>query len=459
MTARPGEWQLLGHGRDPVPGEPAHAQRLAEGYGTTADDIERLSGRLRRMSDLDGWTGEAARTFAEAAGDLAADLGDAERRYRKLAEAVSGWVAPLTRARDESAAALRAAGTAEEDRRRHADEPCASVLDLTPDQLAAQRQHTATHDDAVQRLEAARRRLDEALDELDGAAKRVAARIRDASGYGSDGVWDDVSGWVRDHAPLLERIATWAGRIALALAAITVVVLLVVAAPAALLAGALFWAALAAGAVQLGAHVAMLASDVEGVTWLDIGMDLIGLATAGAGAWIARGVSEAVPLLRGQIAQVAGSSAHAAREVLEAGAANWTRAGNATRIGDPANPLQQWGRRYLDDAAERSAEAGRQAADDVHAGAVAHAPRADRLAALDADLATDLAELHRLGAMQTSPPLRLAVDDLARQAGRAVTANQIGAGAQLADATDVLVVEWKEPLVDVTSDALWHLTD
>ncbi|SDF21943.1 hypothetical protein SAMN05660662_1395 [Blastococcus aurantiacus] len=459
MTARAGDWQLLGHGRDPVPGEPAHAQRLAEGYGTTADDIERLSGQLRRMSDLDGWTGEAARKFAEAAGDLAEDLSDAERRYRELAEAVHGWVAPLTRARDESAGALRDAETAEEDRRRYANDPYESVVDPTPDQLAAQRQHTAARDDAVQRLEAARRRLDEALDDLDSAAERVAGRIRDASEHGNDGFWDNVGGWVRDHAVLLDRIATWAGRIALALAVITIAVLVLVAAPAALLMSALFWGAFAAGAVQFGAHAAMMASGVEGVTWVDIGMDVLGLVTAGAGQWIAKGLGKAVPLLRSDVAQAADDSARAAQEVLEAGAANYTRAGNATHIADPANPLRQWGQQYLDDAAERASQAGRQAADDVHAGAVTQAPRASQVTALDADVARELAELQRLGGMQLSAPLRLGLDDLVQQGHRAVTLNQVSTGAQLADGTDDLVVEWQDPLVDATSDAYWHLAD
>lgn len=459
MTARAGDWQLLGHGRDPVPGEPAHAQRLAEGYGTTADDIERLGGQLRRMSDLDGWTGEAARKFAEAAGDLAEDLGDAERRYRELAEAVTGWVAPLSRARDESAGALRDAEAAEEARRRYANDPYESVVDPTPDQLAAQRQHTAARDDAVQRLEAARRRLDEALDELDGAAERVAGRIRDASEYGNDGFWDNAGGWVRDHAPLLERIATWAGRIALALAVITIAVLVFVAAPAALLMGALFWLSVGAGAVQLGVHSAMMASDAGDVSWLDIGMDVVGLATAGLGGLLARGVSRAVPGLRGLVAQGADDSARSAQEALEAGAANYTRASNATNITDPANNLRQWGQQYLDDAAERATQAGRQAADDVQAGVVTQASRADRLTALDADLATDLAELQRLGGMPMAPALRDGLDDLLLQGSRAATANQANLGVQLADSTDDLVVEWKDPLVGVTSDAYWRLTD
>lgn len=459
MTARAGDWQLLGHGRDPVPGEPAHAQRLADGYETTADDIERLSGQLRRMADLDGWTGEAARKFAEAADDLAEDLSDAERRYRELAEAVNGWVTPLSQARDESAAALRTAESAEEDRRRYATDPYQDVVDPTPDQQAAQRQHNAARDEAEQRLEQARRRLGEALDELDSAAERVAGRIHDASQYGNDGLWDNVGGWVRDHAALLEDIAKWAGRIALALAAITLVVLLFVAAPAALLMGALFWAAFAAGAVQLGAHVAMMTSGVDGVTWLDIGMDIVGLATAGAGQWIAKGLSRAVPLLRGGIAQSADDAARTAQEVLESGMANYTRAGNATHIADPANPLRQWGQQYLDDAAERATQAGRQAADDIRAGAVTQAARTDRLTAVDADLATDLAELQRLGGMQLSGPVREGLDDLVRQGGYAVRANQVSLGVQAADSFDDLAVEWKDPTVNWLGHRYWQLTD
>lgn len=462
MSARAGEWHLLGHGRDPVPGEPAHVDRLAQGYRATADDIERLTGRLRRLGNLDGWVGEAAEKFAEAADDLAADLGGAERRYRELADAVRGWVGPLSRARDESAGALREAEAAADDQRRYSHDPYAGLADPTPDQLAAQQRWAAAGDDADERRAQAQRRLDDALQDLDRAAEEVAGRIADAAEHGRDGFWDDVGGWVRDHAEVLERIATWAGRIALVLAVITVAVLLIVAAPAALLMGALFWGAVVAGGVQLVTHSVLKASDAGDVSWLDIGMDIVGLATAGIGTILTKGLGRFVigvrpgtAALRGRAAQQAGGTARTAQDALERGVADYTRAGNATRIGDPTNPLRRWGQQYLDDAGRRVTEAGRQAADGVSAGTVTRVSRTEQVRALDAELATDLAELRRLDDM-LGASLRREVDALARKGSWAVRADATGLGAQLADSADE-GLDWKDPL-ERSASAAWRLT-
>lgn len=466
MSARAGEWHLLGHGRDPVPGEPAHADRLAQGYRATADDIERLAGRLRRLGELDGWTGKAAEKFAEAADDVAADLGAAERRYRELADAVRGWVAPLSRARDESAGALREAETAADDQRRYRHDPYAGVADPTPDQLTAQQRWESAGDDADERRAKAQKRLDDALQDLDRAAEDVAGRIADAAEHGRDRIWDNVGGWVRDHAELLEKVATWAGRIALGLAIITVAVLLIVTAPAALLMGALFWGAVVAGGVQMVTHSVMKASDAGDVSWLDIGMDLVGLVTAGVGRILTHGlgglgglvgVRQGTAALTGRVGQYADGAARTAQQALERGAASYTRAGNATRIGDPANPLRRWGQQSLDDAGDRVAAAGQQAAADVQAGVVTQVSRLAQLRALDVELATDLAELRRLGGMDLAVPLRLELDALVRQGSRAVGMNVTGMATQLAGGADE-VVGWKASVMAWGPDGVWRLT-
>ena len=81
------------------------------------------------------------------------------------------------------------------------------------------------------------------------------------------------------------------------------------------------------------------------------------------------------------------------------------------------------------------------------------------MTAVDARLATDLAELQRLGGMQPSISLPEGLDVLIQQGSRAVALNQASTGVQLADGTDDLVVEWKDPLVGATSAAQWRLSD
>ncbi|MCW2616599.1 MAG: hypothetical protein JWN08_3593 [Frankiales bacterium] len=92
MSARAAEWHLLGHGSDPVPHSTTAVDRLADTYEQTAVAIRESTDRLRRLAELDGWTGDAAEAFAEAADDLHGDLGDAERRYEDAGVALRAFV-------------------------------------------------------------------------------------------------------------------------------------------------------------------------------------------------------------------------------------------------------------------------------------------------------------------------------------------------------------------------------
>jgi transposase-like protein len=191
-------------------------------------------------------------------------------------------------------------------------------------------------------------------------------------------------------------------------------------------------------------------------------MDIVGLATAGIGTVLTKGLGRFVigvrpgtAALRGTVAQIAGGRARTAQDALERGVADYTRAGNATRIGDRANSLRRWGQQYLDHAGGRATDAGRQAADDVHAGTVTRVSRTEQVRALDAELATDLAELRRLDDM-LGGPLHRELEELARMGNWAVRANATGLGAQLADSADEGLA-WKDPL-ERSASAAWRLT-
>jgi uncharacterized protein YukE len=461
VSARPGQWHLLGPASDPVCGEPSEVDRLAGGYESTANDIARLAGQLRKLSQLTGWEGKAAEAFAESAEDLAGDLAKAERRYRDLAAAVRGWSGPLSTARDESAGALRDAVAAEEDRRRHSADLLAGVPDPTPAQVTAQQQQTAAQAAAVRRLRDAQDRLEDAVEALDDAAGRTAQQINSAAEQGGDSWWDDAKGTVRDYANVLSGLADVLSYVAMALAAITLVVVLVATAPAWLIV-----AGVAASAILLGLHSALVLSESGEATWTDVGLDLIGLATAGIGGRLATGVGRALPALRSSVAGLLGRNARAAQEVLEQGAANYGRAGNAMNIGNPSNPLRVWAQEYLDDAAGRVAAEGAEAAARVEAGVVTHAPWLSRLQTLDRELAENLLEIERLGAMPVSADL---LADLGALAGRANTAGQMAwgnLGAQLADSGDQVAsdlggpqaLQWKEGFDRSVQNGLWRLT-
>ena len=467
MSARAGDWHLLGHGRDPVPGEPGHVSRLATGYERTADDIERLAGQLRRLSDLHGWKGDAAEKFGESAQDLAGDLGDARRRYEELARAVRGWVEPLSRARDESLAALREAERAEDDARRYSHDPYAGVAEPTPDQVAASQRRDAARQDALDRKRDAQRRLDSALAELDAAAGRTSEAIRGAAEHGADSAWDNVKGSIRDIAGVLKAIVDVLSWVAMALAAITLVVVLFVGAP--------FWLlalSVGVGLAMLIGRTALVVSESGQATWTDVGMDALGVATAFVGGRLALGAGRTVTGLTAQAGREAADAASTAAMALARGQANYTRASNALRIGNAANPLRVWGQQYVDDAARVAATEGAEAATRVQAGVVTRAPWSERLLRLDRDLAEDLLEVQRLQNLPNTMQVTLSDDIVRGLAGATRTIHQATAfnaanlAVQSADSADQLSetfdgpesLQWKDEFHQDLTEVQWRLT-
>ena len=463
MSARAGEWHLLGHGRDPVPGEPSHASRLADGYAETAADIERLAGRLRRLSDLDGWKGEAAEKFGESAQDLAEDLARAERRYRDLAAAVREWVQPLSTARDESFAALREAEQADDDARRFGHDPFAGIAEPTPDQVLAQQRRQDARDAALASKRAAQRRLDDALRDLDAAAHRVGEKIRGAAEHGSDGMWDNVKGSVRSVAGKLEAIVDVLSYVAMALAAIIIVCALVASAPFALIA-----LAFVVSVAVLGLNLALVLSDSGKATWSDVALDIVGLATAGVGTGLAPGVRAVLPMLRGQVVGHVGHTARAAEMSLQRGFANYARAGNATRIAQPDNPLRRWGQQYLDDAARRASEVGARAAAEVEATALAAPPRWLTAMMLDREMAQALRQAQQLRQVAVAHRLPVVdhLDEVIRHSAVVGAVNVVGTAGTVAGGADQVSgdfggpesLQWKDRWDQSVPTSEWRLT-
>ena len=137
MAYRPSDWSPLA-GSDPVPGDPDEVAAMARHFRDTADEISDQVARLERIASVQGWEGEAARVFTEAAGDLADELGKAQRRHAEVAEAVAGWAEPLRTAQSASLTALREAQAAEQSAAATAGSLLTGVEDPTPEQKDAQ---------------------------------------------------------------------------------------------------------------------------------------------------------------------------------------------------------------------------------------------------------------------------------------------------------------------------------
>jgi hypothetical protein len=291
----------------------------------------------------------------------------------------------------------------------------------------------------------------------------VADAIDAAAEHNDDGMWDNVKGSIRDIADVLKAIVDVLSWVAMALAAITLVVALVAGAPLWLLV-----LSVGVGLAMLIGRTALVVSDSGKATWTDVGMDLLGVATAFFGGRLALGAGKAVTALRGQVADLAGDAARTAAMALARGQANFSRASNALRIGNPANPLRTWGQRYVDDVAQRVATEGTEAAARIEAGAVTRAPWSQRLLRLDRDLAQDLLEVQRLQNL----PLPLSgdvVEGLAvvtRDIRWATGLNVTNLGVQSADSTDQVAdaadgphaLQWKEPMHQDLTEVQWRLT-
>jgi uncharacterized protein YukE len=456
---------LLGQDDDPVPGDSEAVRRLGAGYAATAQEVETLAGRLRRLSGLSEWNGEAAEKFAASAEDTAHELAKAQQRYRKVATATTAWAVPLEEARRQSAGALDDAELADQALRRTAASGPGPGPDATPDQVQAEQDRQQAHDSAQDALDSARRRLDSALAALDDAAEAAAHEIRGAAESFSDSVWDNVKGAMRSvaNALHLKTVVDVLGWVALALAIVAVVAALVLTSPAWL--PALLVAGAVVGVSMLAIHAVLLASDSGDATWADIALDIVGIIPVTAGARIAGRLGRALPTARTAMADAAEAAARTAAAAAESAKPALQAARNAGHIADASNPLRRWADRFVQasgQAVEDAGKASRVPIEDVPDVAPA---LINRLKSLNEDLARNAEELARLGrlpqAAAAADELSEAARDLARLQGlnaAALAAQLADAVNQVADAAGVEAAQWKQQLVDLRRTTAWRLT-
>lgn len=461
MSVRGGQWDLLGHGRDPVPHDPAVVDRLSDTYQQTGLAIRESSVRLQRLADLDGWTGRAAEAFAEAAEDLYGDLADAEQRYVDAGEALRRYVAPVVEARAESWDALQDAERADDARRRNSGSALSGVAEPTPAQLATDEARARRLADAEADLHAARTRLDNALSVLQQAARRAADDIRDAASHGKDGFWDNVKGGLRDFADAvhLKTIVQVVGWVALAVAAVALVIALVATAP-------LWLVAVAAGlgAVLLAGDLILWANGSGDAEWYNVALDVVGLVTLGFARPLTAAATAVTGTARGAAATSRGAAAQADELARLAATPNGVRAANASGIA-PGNNLRIWSDELRAANAASAAGTGTDAANAVRSAVAARPGPLQSVPYLDSDLAQVAAEVQRLRALGVQSP---AIDDalrLAQQQLRAGAGNSwVGFAGNVATGGDLVVeatsAKTTVPVVGAPGDALhWRLSD
>lgn len=233
MSKRTADWQLVGHGDDPVPASQQDVEAVADVFSEQGQAMARAESTLTRISRLDGWCGEAATEFADQARDTRSALGKAATKYTDAGVALDRYADEVGRARTRTWTALTKADNADGIVRANQVSYTDDVADPSPDLLALERQRLARLRDATADLSSARAEVASAVSDLETAARTAAGKIRSASESFKDGFWDNVKGVSRKVVNILVDVLN----VIAIVIAVAIVVLLVVtgAAPALLL--------------------------------------------------------------------------------------------------------------------------------------------------------------------------------------------------------------------------------
>lgn len=276
MTKRHGDWNLLGHDSDPVPGEWSDIQSEARRITGIADDIADQIRRLRAIEDDDQiLKGEYADGLRESCGDVADDLERVHGRFERVGEELEGWWEPVMTARTKTWNALQDAEAAQAviDANPEPDPAPAGSPPPTQDQKDDEELRSGKVSGATSDLGQARTAFDTAMSTYDDKAKKVADAIRDASDDDmKDSRWDKFKNWVDANAGWLKKVAD-----------IISIVVTVVAVIALFCTPAGWILAIVAGIALLGVGIRFALAASGNGSWADFALDLVGVLTLGTG--------------------------------------------------------------------------------------------------------------------------------------------------------------------------------
>jgi hypothetical protein len=265
---------------NPIEGDPTAVKSMAEHYRSIAEAISQAAGILGKV-DKGQTSSKAVDAFVAKAGDLADKLRKTHGRYSGTGDALLDYSAALANAIAEAEPAAAAHNSSASDLgdaeqlQTHYQQLADAATDPT------QQQEYQTQADS-QGTKASGFRSDtgryaaivaQAKSDRDRAAERAISRIDDSTDDGlNDGWFDKFKHWMKENdgwISVVLKVAQWVGT-ALAIAAL----FFPLTAPFA-------WIGL--GVMAL-AFVGDSAKAVAGTgSWLDVGMDAIGILTLGTG--------------------------------------------------------------------------------------------------------------------------------------------------------------------------------
>lgn len=276
MSRRSGEWHLLGHDSDPVPGDWEQIKAEASHLSSVAEQISRQVARLREIEDDDQiLRGEYADGLKQSCGDLADDLDRVHGRFEDVGTELAGWWSPVMTARTQTWNALQDAEAAQQvmDANPAPDPAKPGSPPATDAEKDAEEIRSGKFDGAAGDLAAAKRAFDDAMSTYDDKAKKVADAIKDASDDDmKDSRWDKFKNWVDANAGWLKKVAD-----------IISIVVTVVAVIALFCTPAGWILAVVAGIALLGVGIRFALAASGNGSWADFALDLVGVLTLGTG--------------------------------------------------------------------------------------------------------------------------------------------------------------------------------
>jgi len=296
------QWQPLGWDTDPVPGDPEVISEEARLLASVAEQINGQIAALRKIASDQTNLGKSADAIRSSATGLVSTLEVVSERYQRVSSALTGWVGELEQAQSLSIRALDQAEAPYAQLNQVVALPSGNSLSqgsppsatlgqpgplsggsLTP----AQQQEIQNYHAAMQRaqgeVDAAKALLNQAIGLRDAQGGYYASKINAAADDAlRDSRWDKFKSWVSDNAGWLKTLAKVLGDIVAVLALVCLLI------PGVDL---LLIAAIALTAMLLLVHT-MLAATGNG-SWLDVAIDIIGIATLGYGLEVADSIEGA----------------------------------------------------------------------------------------------------------------------------------------------------------------------
>jgi hypothetical protein len=270
-----------------IPGDPAQVAELGKNYRNTADAIKQQAANIRNLVDGNGWDSDSGREFQKKAGDTADKLEKAYARYDAAAAAIGAgvayppsggtWAMSLAHAQDMARAAIRQGQEAQHNSKTmqhqidQATQANGGKPDTSPGGARMADEKSGYDADMLQ----AEKDMQAARDFRDAQANKAADAIVNA--YKHDGLKDSWWDKFKDAAEdFCVSLGNWAGVVAAIFGVLALVFSWVP------VLGEVFGAIAAIASVVALVCDTISALDGRG-TWLDVGIDVLGVLSCGAG--------------------------------------------------------------------------------------------------------------------------------------------------------------------------------